>query len=57
MLVYHKGLWGIPLLLRGLPGGSPVTRCLLFPLLSSLQTLCIFQVSALPCALEQRRGA
>ena len=44
MLIYDKGWWGLPLLFRGFPCGSPVTRALLFPLLSMLETLCLFQV-------------
>jgi hypothetical protein len=46
MLVYNKGLWGVPLLLRGFPRGTPVTRALVYPLLSVIQTLCIFQARA-----------
>jgi hypothetical protein len=46
MLVYNKGYWGVPLLLRGFPRGTPVTRALLYPLLSVIQTLCIFQARA-----------
>ncbi len=43
MLVYDKGWWGVPLLLRGFPCGSPVTRALSWALLSAVETLCIFQ--------------
>ena len=44
MLVYSKAHWSLPLLFRGfLSAGSPVTRSLLIPALSVLQTLFIFQ--------------